>query len=103
MRKQPKKSPIFLRKSTDFAIKVYSEVLKIPVGTVKTYKEIAVAIKCPKACRAVGSALRKNPFPFLIPCHRVIRSNGDVGKYIYGRKLKEKLIQAERQFFDASR
>ncbi len=98
MIKQPKKSSCSSKKLTEFALKVYFEVMEIPAGEVKTYKEIAVAIKHPGAYRAVGSALRRNPFPFFIPCHRVIKSDGDIGNYIYGRKLKQKLIEAEKQF-----
>jgi methylated-DNA-[protein]-cysteine S-methyltransferase len=102
MKKQPKKLLNSSRKLTDFAYKVYCEVLAIPAGKVRTYKQIAIAVKHPKAYRAVGSALKKNPFPFLIPCHRVIKSNGDIGNYIYGRNLKQKLLQAERDFTNLS-
>ncbi len=66
---------------TDFQISVLNATSKIPVGQVRTYKEIAVEIGHPGACRAVGTALRKNPFPITIPCHRVIKSSGEPGKY----------------------
>ena len=102
MKKQPKKLSNSSGKLTDFAYRVYCEVLAIPAGKVKTYKQIAIAIKHPRAYRAVGSVLKKNPFPFLIPCHRVIKSSGDVGNYIYGKKLKQKLLWAERNFANLS-
>jgi len=66
---------------TDFQISVLEATSKIPVGQVKTYKEIAVESGHPNAYRAVGTALRKNPFPIKIPCHRVIKSTGEPGKY----------------------
>ena len=97
MKKRPKKSSLSSKKLTDFALLVYREVIKIPAGEVRTYKEIARAVSRPRAYRAVGSALKKNPAPFLIPCHRVVKSNGDAGSYIYGKKIKQRLIQAEKR------
>jgi len=76
-------------KGTDFQIKVWNEIKKIPKGSVRTYKEIAIAINHPKSYRAVANACKKNPHPIIIPCHRVIRSNGRIGGY-FG---KEKIIQ----------
>jgi len=76
-------------KGTDFQIKVWNEIKKIPKGSVRTYKEIAIAINHPKSYRAVANACKKNPFPIAIPCHRVIRSDGSIGGY-FG---KEKIIQ----------
>lgn len=66
---------------TDFQISVLDATSKIPAGQVRTYKQIAIEIGHPNACRAVGTALRKNPFPIIIPCHRVIKSTGEPGKY----------------------
>ena len=84
-------------KGTDFQIKVWKYLLKIPKGTVKTYKEVAVAIKSPYSARAVGNAVGKNPYAPKIPCHRVIRSNGSLGGYSGsgGIKTKKKLLKAE--------
>lgn len=87
-----------LKKSTLFERKVYRETLHIPFGKVKTYKEIAKAIKHPLAYRAVGQALKKNPLPFIVPCHRVIKSDGDIGGYVYGKNIKKKLLRLEREF-----
>jgi O-6-methylguanine DNA methyltransferase len=102
MKKLQKKSLISLKKLTDFQCKVYWYTLHIPVGKTRTYKRVAEAIGHPGAFRAVGSALRKTPYPFLIPCHRVIRSDGKSGNYVYGRKLKKKLLAAEKEFVSKS-
>lgn len=80
---------------TDFQKKVLLEVAKIPKGEVRTYKEIAKAIGKPRAYRAVGNALNKNPFVPLIPCHRVIASDGGIGGYAYGLKKKRELLKKE--------
>jgi len=75
--------------------KVLYETVQIPYGTQKTYKWIAGAIGRPRACRFVGSALGKNPFPLIIPCHRVIRSDGRIGHFGSGPALKKWLIDFE--------
>ena len=80
-----------------FEKKVLQEALKIPLGQTRTYKEIAQSIGCPRAYRAVGSALAKNKFLIFIPCHRVVKSNGDVGNYVLGRKIKKQLIKLEQK------
>jgi len=67
----------------------------IPYGSVCTYGQLAAAIDRPRAGRFVGTALAKNPFPILIPCHRVIRSDGSVGQFGGGPDLKKKLIERE--------
>jgi methylated-DNA-[protein]-cysteine S-methyltransferase len=78
-------------KGTDFQIKVWNEIKKIPKGSVRTYKEIAIAINHPKSYRAVANACKKNPYPIIIPCHRVIRSNGSIGGYHGKEKIIEKI------------
>ena len=78
-------------KGTDFQIKVWNEIKKIPKGSVRTYKEIAIAINHPKSFRAVANACKKNPYPIVIPCHRVIKSNGNVGGYFGKEKISEKI------------
>ena len=83
------------RNTTPFEKKVYEEVKKIPRGEVKTYKQIARAIGHPKAFRAVGNALNKNPDLKKIPCHRVIKADGTVGGYRYGTKKKIALLKKE--------
>ena len=85
---------------TDFQIKVWNAISKIPKGKVKTYKELARSISKPKASRAVANACGKNPFPIKIPCHRVIRSDGRLGGYSGkgGIKTKRKLLRSEGVF-----
>ena len=85
---------------TDFQIKVWNAISKIPKGKVKTYKELARSIRKPKASRAVANACGKNPFPIKIPCHRVIRSDGKLGGYSGkgGIKTKRKLLRSEGFF-----
>ena len=83
-------------KFTSFQLAVYSELLKIPYGKTRTYKQIAENIGKPKASRAVGNACNKNPFPFIIPCHRVVGSNGSLTGYAYGIDLKRKLLEFEK-------
>ena len=85
---------------TDFQIKVWNAISKIPKGRVKTYKELARSIRKPKASRAVANACGKNPFPIKIPCHRVIRSDGRLGGYSGkgGIKTKRKLLRNEGVF-----
>ena len=79
---------------TDFQIKVWKEINKIPKGCVKTYKEIAVIIGNPKSSRAVANACGKNPYVPIVPCHRVIRSDGKLGGYSGegGINAKKKLL-----------
>jgi methylated-DNA-[protein]-cysteine S-methyltransferase len=83
---------------TEFQKSVWRSLQEIPYGLTKTYKEIAVAIGNEKACRAVGMANNKNPLPIVIPCHRVIGSNGKLVGYAGGLNIKENLIQIENQF-----
>ena len=83
---------------TEFQIKVWNELKKIPIGETKTYKEIAKLIGSPKAARAVANACGKNPYPITIPCHRVVRSDGGLGGYSGkgGVKTKRQLLENER-------
>ena len=84
-------------KGTKFQRKVWNYLKKIPKGTVKTYKQVAIAISKPKSSRAVANACAKNPYAPKIPCHRVIRSDGAVGGYSAtgGTKTKKKLLKRE--------
>ena len=84
-------------RGTQFQLKVWSYLKKIPKGKLKTYAQVAKAIGKPKAVRAVANAIGKNPFPPKIPCHRVIRSNGKLGGYSAkgGIKTKKKLLKNE--------
>tara|TARA_B100000886_G_scaffold312762_1_gene248941 strand:+ start:89 stop:358 length:270 start_codon:yes stop_codon:yes gene_type:complete len=76
---------------TKFQLKVWNFLKTIPKGSVKTYKEVAIAIKCPQAARAVANACAKNPYAPKIPCHRVIRSDGGLGGYSGRGGIKKKL------------
>ena len=81
---------------TPFERKVWSELAKIPYGQTRSYKEIAQATGHPKAFRAVGNANGNNSIPLIIPCHRVIESNGGLGGFGHGIKVKRKLLDFER-------
>ena len=78
-------------KGTKFQLKVWNYLKTIPKGTVKTYKQVAIAIKSPKSARAVANACGKNPYAPKIPCHRVIRSDGGLGGYSGRGGIKKKL------------
>lgn len=80
---------------TDFQNAIWKELIKIPYGELRTYKEIAEAIANPKAYRAVGNAINKNPFFIVIPCHRVIGANGKLTGFAYGLDIKKKLLNIE--------
>lgn len=77
---------------TDFQLKVWEALLKIPIGSLSTYGSIAEEIERPKASRAVGTAIGSNPVAFLIPCHRVIQSSGNIGGYMWGNTRKTAII-----------
>lgn len=80
---------------TPFAKKVYQIVLNIPLGEVRTYKWVATKAGNPRASRAVGQILKRNPYPLIIPCHRVIQNNGKIGGYAWGKTKKQKLLELE--------
>ncbi len=84
-----------LVQGTAFQIKVWEALLNIPKGAVTTYQKIAEAIGSPKAVRAVGTAVGQNPVGFLIPCHRVIRKEGQVGGYHWGVSRKKLILSRE--------
>ena len=85
-------------RGTKFQIKVWKYLKKIPKGSVKTYKDVAIAINQPNAARAVANACAKNPYAPKIPCHRVIRSDGGLGGYSGrgGVKKKVGLLRSEK-------
>lgn len=88
-------------KGTDFQLKVWEMLLKIPLGELSTYGNIAEKINNPNATRAVGTAIGKNPVAFLIPCHRVIQASGMIGGYMWGTTRKTAIIgweAAKRNF-----
>lgn len=84
-------------KGTDFMKKVWRELLNIPYGETRTYKEIAEKIGNPKGARAVGMTNNKNPIPIIIPCHRVIGKNKKLVGYALGLDMKEFLLNLERK------
>jgi O-6-methylguanine DNA methyltransferase len=83
-------------KGTPFEKKVWSALAKIPYGQTRSYKEIARAIGHPKAHRAVGNANGENSIPLILPCHRVIASNGGLGGFGHGVKVKKRLLDFEK-------
>lgn len=85
---------------TDFQKRVWEALTRIPYGVTRTYKEIAVEIGNSRASRAVGMANHKNPVPIIIPCHRVIGSDGRLTGYAGGLGVKEFLLNLERENCD---
>lgn len=88
---------------SEFQSRVLKLVSMIPRGKVTTYKELALALGRPRACRAVGNALARNPNPVMIPCHRVVRSDGKIGGYKLGARRKMKLLLEESIKIEKSR
>jgi AraC family transcriptional regulator of adaptative response/methylated-DNA-[protein]-cysteine methyltransferase len=86
--------PLHLR-GTNFQIKVWEALLRIPAGYIVTYSDLAVQIGMPAAARAVGNAVGHNPIPVIIPCHRVIRKAGDFGGYRWGAARKKAMLAWE--------
>ena len=84
-------------RGTKFQKKVWGYLKTIRKGTVKTYKQVAIAINRPKSARAVANALGKNPFAPKIPCHRVIRSDGSLGGYSGKGGVKTKKLLLKRE------
>ena len=84
---------------TAFQHKVFRAAMQIPYGTVETYGSLARRIGVPNGSRAVGNALAKNPFPLLVPCHRIVRGDGKMGGFSAGDgiRLKEKLLNMEME------
>lgn len=82
---------------TDFQKRVWAELCRIPCGETRSYKDVAVALGNENASRAVGTANGKNPVPLIIPCHRVIASNGSLAGFAHGINIKQKLLELEKQ------
>ena len=81
---------------TDFQKSVWHKVAKVPYGHTRSYGDIARSIGHPKAYRAVGAAMRDNPIPIIIPCHRIIGSNGSLTGFRGGLPMKKRLLQLEK-------
>lgn len=87
--------PLDIQAGTAFERRVWDVLIPIPWGQTWSYSRVAAAIGQPRACRAVGSANGRNRIPILIPCHRVIRSDGSLGGYSSGLHIKKKLLELE--------
>ena len=79
-----------------FAIRVYRETSAIPWGETRSYQWVAGRLDQPRSQRAIGQALKGNPFPFIIPCHRVVRKDGSLGGFSCGKGLKKRLLRLEK-------
>ncbi|MFN3938217.1 MAG: methylated-DNA--[protein]-cysteine S-methyltransferase [Gemmobacter sp.] len=97
----PGGGPPVVAMGAPFQIKVWEALLRIPAGRVTTYSDIAAAIGHPKAVRAVGTAVGRNPISFLIPCHRALRRSGELGGYHWGLPVKRAILAWEAARADA--
>ncbi len=75
--------------------KVYKKLTEVPQGKVTTYGELAKAVGLKNGQRQIGQIMKKNPYPVIIPCHRVVKSDGNVGGYAYGGDIKTNMLQKE--------
>ena len=75
--------------------KIYKKLLTVPHGKITTYNELSKSIGLKNGQRLVGQMMKKNPFPVIIPCHRVIKSNGDIGGYLFGIDIKKNMLRKE--------
>ncbi len=80
-----------------FTKKVLESLKEIPMGETLSYRDVAESLRNPKAARAVGNACKANPFPLVIPCHRVVQTGGKLGGFAYGQKIKRLLLDFERK------
>ena len=82
---------------------VYTLLRKVPKGKVTTYGDLAKALGYPRAARAIGRIMNANPDPIIVPCHRVVASDGGIGGYAYGTKVKKDILAEEGLSFDGDR
>ena len=75
--------------------KIYKKLLEVPKGKITTYGELAKAVGFTNGQRAVGKIMNKNPYLVIIPCHRVVKSDGKIGGYAYGEEIKENMLKKE--------
>lgn len=87
--------PVDLRLSHGFRRQVLDHLRAVPYGRTETYTEVAVATGSPRAVRAVGTACATNPVPIVVPCHRVVRTDGTIGNYLGGSETKRALLAME--------
>ena len=92
-KEKPRLNPI----GTEFQISIWQALQRIPAGKTTTYAKIAEAIGRPKAVRAVGTAIGANPIAYLIPCHRVIRTDGSMGGFRWGMECKKNMLEWEKK------
>lgn len=74
---------------------IYKKLLEVPKGKITTYGELAKAVGMKNGQRAVGRIMNKNPYPVIIPCHRVVKSDGKIGGYAYGEEIKSNMLLKE--------
>ena len=97
-RKKVENPPIALHiQATDFQLQVWEALLQVPYGKKATYLEISKAIGKPKAFRAVGNAIGKNPIALIIPCHRIVQTSGKMGGYKWGVDTKKNILRLENE------
>ena len=77
------------------SIKVYRKLLQVPKGKVTTYGELAKVVGLKNGQRTIGIIMKNNPFPVIIPCHRVVKSDGKIGGYAYGETVKSRMLSSE--------
>ena len=77
------------------SIEVYKKLLKVQKGKVSTYGDLAKAVGLKNGQRVIGMIMKNNPFPIIIPCHRVVKFNGKIGGYAYGEKIKSNMLSKE--------
>jgi len=75
--------------------KIYKKLLEVPKGQITTYGELAKAVGLKNGQRIIGKIMNKNPYPVIVPCHRVVMSTGKIGGYAYGERIKTKLLNDE--------
>lgn len=75
--------------------RVYKKLLEVPKGKVTTYSELSKAVGLKNGQRAIGRMMSNNPYPVIVPCHRVILSNGNIGGYMWGEKVKKNMLSKE--------
>ena len=75
--------------------KVYKKLMQVPKGKITTYGDLAKAVGLKNGQRAIGRIMNKNPYPAIIPCHRVIKSDGKIGGYAYGEEIKQNMLNKE--------
>ncbi len=92
-----KSIPLNLFSGSEFQKKAMLAMQQIPFGSTMSYKELAAFVGNPKAARAIGNACNRNPFPLLVPCHRIVQSNGKIGGFASDLEIKRRLLEFEKK------